>query len=155
MPYLKPGLIACWIILFSSACWAWQGQCVGVIDGDTIIVMHENQEFRVNLYGLECPEKGQPFRDMARHYTYRRVCGKVVQIKPLLRDSYGRTQAWVYVGGRNLNHDLVGAGLAWHNFEDAPNPELKSLEKEARARKRGLWIDSKPIPPLAYRKTRR
>jgi len=32
---------------------------------------------------------------------------------------------------------------------------LEGLEKEARAAKKGLWVDPAPIPPWVYRKARR
>ena len=54
--------------------------------------------------------------------------------------------------GRNLNHELVRAGFAWWYRKYAPEDEtLKQLEQEARAAKRGLWVDAKPIPPWQWR----
>lgn len=58
--------------------------------------------------------------------------------------------------GRVLNHELVKAGLAWWVRQYAPeNAEVARLEKEAREAKRGLWRDSKPLPPWVFRKIRR
>lgn len=35
------------------------GRVVGVIDGDTIEVLHNTNPERVRLSGIDCPEKGQ------------------------------------------------------------------------------------------------
>ena len=37
------------------------GQGVGVIDGDSIRVMHHGKAEHVRLNGIDCPEKKQPF----------------------------------------------------------------------------------------------
>jgi micrococcal nuclease len=35
------------------------------------------------------------------------------------------------------------------------DPELKALELQARAEKRGLWVDPNPIPPWVWRRMKR
>jgi endonuclease YncB( thermonuclease family) len=57
--------------------------------------------------------------------------------------------------GRNLNRELVQAGLAWWYRKYAPDDrELEKLEAEARSAKRGLWQDPNPVPPWEFRKKR-
>ncbi|MEP6959075.1 MAG: hypothetical protein ABI980_10140 [Nitrospirota bacterium] len=36
------------------------GPVVGVLDGDTVEVLHHQHPERVRLSGIDCPEKGQP-----------------------------------------------------------------------------------------------
>jgi micrococcal nuclease len=58
--------------------------------------------------------------------------------------------------GRNLNRELVKAGLAWSYRQYARHDrELERLEAEARKAKRGLWADSNPIPPWEWRRSQR
>ena len=58
--------------------------------------------------------------------------------------------------GRNLNHELVKAGMAWWYRRYAPEDEtLKQLEAEARDAKRGLWVDPHPVPPWQLRGMRK
>jgi hypothetical protein len=58
--------------------------------------------------------------------------------------------------GTNVNHALVKDGWCWWYRKYAPfNSELEKLESEARAAKKGLWVDLAPIPPWVYRKARR
>jgi endonuclease YncB( thermonuclease family) len=39
----------------------YTGRVVGVLDGDTIEVLHNTHPERVRLSGIDCPEKGQPW----------------------------------------------------------------------------------------------
>jgi micrococcal nuclease len=58
--------------------------------------------------------------------------------------------------GTNVNLALVKDGWCWWYMKYAPfNSELEKLESEARAAKKGLWVDLAPIPPWVYRKARR
>ena len=152
----KASLLVFILVLLSSITWAWEGKCVGVSDGDTIKVMHEGKAERIRLYGIDCPERKQAYGQKAKKFTSDMVFRKTVEVLQVDTDRYGRTVAWVYVGGRggrNLNHDLVGVGLAWHYVRYAPdNPELKRIQADAQSNKRGLWRDSQPIPPWEYRR---
>lgn len=49
--------------------WAYSGKVVGVLDGDTIEVMHRGKVERVRLQGIDCPEKGQAFSNKAKQFT--------------------------------------------------------------------------------------
>ena len=57
--------LACLIILliaFPAQAADWQGKVVHVADGDTITVLKDgNEQVKVRLYGIDCPEKGQAF----------------------------------------------------------------------------------------------
>ena len=56
-------------------------------------------------------------------------------------DRYKRTAAdTILPDGRNLNQELVRAGLAWwYRQYGCREMVLRDLEQEARAAKRGLW----------------
>ena len=57
--------------------------------------------------------------------------------------------------GRNLNRELVNAGLAWWYRQYARNDrELERMEAEARKAKRGLWADLNPVPPWEWRRSK-
>jgi len=42
------------------------GKGVGLLDGDTIEVLHNTYPERIRLSGIDCPEKGQAFGKKAR-----------------------------------------------------------------------------------------
>ncbi len=80
--------------------------------------------------------------------------GKEVTVKVFAVDKYGRTIGEVILpGGKNLNQQLVGAGMCWWYRQYAPKDTgLKQLEAKAREARRGLWVDPNPIPPWKWRK---
>jgi micrococcal nuclease len=126
---------------------------IGVADGDTITVLRDTTQIRVRLHGIDAPERGQPFGTRARQFTSEAAFGKVVRIEPTDRDRYGRIVAEVILpDGRNLNRELVRAGLAWWFRRYARHDaELERLEGEARAARLGLWADPHPVPPWQWR----
>jgi endonuclease YncB( thermonuclease family) len=133
----------------------WQGEVVGVSDGDTISVMHHGKGEKVRLYGIDCPEKSQAFGKRAKQFTSDMVFGKTVEVKPVTTDRYGRTIAWVYVNGSSLNEDLLTAGLAWHYKRYSSESHLAELEIGARRQKVGLWSDPHAVPPWDFRRHKR
>lgn len=130
----------------------WTGQVVGVSDGDTITVMHHDKGERIRLYGIDCPEKKQPFGKRAKQFTSNMVFGKIVEVSPGTTDRYGRTIAWVYVNGNCLNEELLKAGLAWHYKRYSSEKRLADLESEAKQGKVGSWSHPKPIAPWDFRR---
>lgn len=130
------------------------GLVVGVIDGDTIDVLHNGKGDRIRLNGIDCPEKGQAFGQKAKHATASLVFDKEVTIQTHGKDKYGRTIADVLLpDGMNLNQELVKQGWCWWYRKYAPGDTvLEGLEKEAREARKGLWADPSPVPPWVWRK---
>lgn len=133
----------------------FSGKVVGVSDGDTIRVMREGKAELVRLWGIDCPESRQPFGMRAKQFTGELAFGLKVRIEVRDTDRYGRTVAEVFLpDGKNLNHELVRAGLAWWYRQYAKSDQvLARLESEARVVRRGLWNDDGPVPPWEWRKT--
>ena len=124
------------------------GKVVGVIDGDTIEVLHNGQAERIRLNGIDCPEKGQPFGKKAKQFTSALVFSKEVTIKPYKRDRHGRTVADIFLADQtNVSYEIVRAGLACWYRKYSKDPNLAELETQAREDKKGLWADANPIPP--------
>ena len=149
-------LLICLLPLFlPSPSYAWTGACVAVTDGDTIKVMHEGKTEKIRLYGIDCPEKKQPFGTKAKQFTGGLVFGKIVDVDALEKDRYGRTIAWVYISDKCLNGELLKAGLAWHYKRYSKETSLAEMEDTARLQKIGLWTDPHPVPPWSWRRERR
>jgi len=135
---------------------------VAVADGDTVSVLRDGTTtVKIRLNGIDCPEKKQPFGTRAKQFTSDLAFGKTVKVKEKEKDRYGRTLGEVILpDGRSLNQELVRAGMAWWYRHYAPkDKELEALEKEARAGKLGLWINTDtaapPVPPWAWRKEKK
>jgi micrococcal nuclease len=152
-------LSACVLLLVTApsaglaAAAQFTGQVVGIIDGDTIDVLHNGQAERIRLNGIDCPEKKQPYGTKAKQFTSGLIFAKQVTVKAFKKDRHGRTVADVLLpDGTNVSHELVKAGFAWWYKQYSPHDEtLAGLEAEAREQKRGLWADPHPLPPWEVR----
>lgn len=141
-------------VLSCSGDASFSGKCVGVTDGDTIKVMKGGKAVRIRLFGVDCPERGQDFYKRAKEFTSDMVYGRVVEVRPVDQDDYGRLVAWVSLEGKTLNEELVSAGMAWWYKRYAPKEkELARLEKQARKGRKGLWSLPDPTPPWEFRRS--
>ena len=130
------------------------GKVVSITDGDTIRVMHDGAAERIRLWGIDCPESKQAFGTRAKQFTGDLAFGQTVTVRMKDIDRYKRTVAEIILpDGRNLNQEIVRAGLAWWYQQYARRETvLRDLEQEARNAKRGLWSDPKPVEPWDRRK---
>lgn len=83
--YLKPfkSRLCCLFIaviflflVFPVSVSAWETTVDKVHDGDTIEVSSNGRMFNICLYGIDCPEKDQPFGMKAKRYVSRMCKGK-------------------------------------------------------------------------------
>ena len=63
--------------------------------------------------------------------------------------------AKVKCAGVDANAAQVKHGMAWVYRQYARVQNLYILEHDAKAERRGLWIDISPTPPWAFRKLKR
>lgn len=143
------------LILLPSFSWAWSGEVVGIMDGDTITVLNSKtiKDVKIRLYGIDWPEKGQAFGKRAKQFT-----SKVVEVKVMDTDRYGRTVALVAVNKQILNEELLKAGYAWVYYQYCHEMICHAwadYQFAAKLDKRGLWVDPDPIPPWEFRRKRR
>lgn len=145
-----------------------RGRVVGVTDGDTIKVLDVNNVVhKVRLQGIDAPEKVQPFGNTSRKHLERMVAGQQVLVRFAERDKYGRILGGVWAQPRDcprcantlfVNHAQILAGMAWwyryyaDEQSEADRAQFESAEREAIARKSGLWADPNPVPPWVWRR---
>jgi len=130
------------------------GTPVAIVDGETLEVVYEGTRVRVRLYGIEAPEKHQAFCRRAKRYLRTLAWQQEVTVTVRAPERDGRVVGEVHLAdGRNLSQELVKAGLAWHDVQDAPQDTvLQQLQAEAQAAKRGLWSVPHPVPPWAFQR---
>lgn len=129
---------------------------IGIKDGDTIELLKNNQPVTVRLYGVDAPEKNQPYGTQAKNFASELAFGKYVLLQEKGQDRYGRTIAEVLLpDGRSLNQELVANGFAWYYKAYANDPKLGYLENDARRLERGLWSQPNPVAPWDFRKNKR
>lgn len=135
---------------------AFEGKVVNVADGDTITVLtSDHQQIKVRLYGIDCPEGGQSFGNIAKKYTAKLTAGKHARVTPYDTDRYGRTVGVVTVNGKNVNESLIAAGLAWQFRKYCKEifcEDWLTIEQLAKSTGIGLWADKAPVPPWEYRR---
>jgi micrococcal nuclease len=142
------------LILTPLVSFGWQGKVVGVSDGDTITVMHDGKGEKIRTYGIDCPEGHQDFGSKAKQFTSDMVFGKVVDVRKMDTDRYGRTVGIVTVNGKTLNEELLKSGMAWFfnkYCKESFCGQWKQYEEKARSGKVGLWSVPNPIPPWEFR----
>lgn len=126
-----------------------------IIDGDTIVVIHDNKQEKVRLLGVDTPESVDPRRKVecfskeAAVFLADLSLGKKVRLESdetqQLKDKYGRLLRYVFLGdGRMLNYLLIQEGYAYEYTYDLPytyQDAFKNAQLQAMSDKKGLWSD--------------
>ena len=125
------------------------GTCKRVVDGDTL---HLEDGTKVQIWGIDAPEKGQPYADKATAYLEKTSKGRKLTIKVKETDRYGRKVAEVAAGDTDLGLFMVRSGMAWHDDYNAPDAtNLAAAMKKAKKAKKGLWKEKNPVKPCDFR----
>lgn len=157
MPHCLFGLL---LVLLPISAFAWSGEVIEVHDGDTLQVRDEQGSVRkVRIYGVDCPELGQPFGQEAQAMTARMVMGKTVEVIPAQKKSYKREVAGIVLLSdlAVLQDVLVSVGLAWvdNRFCKLAICDLWRMHQADAKRAdppRGLWAAPEPLAPWDWRK---
>lgn len=129
------------------------GKVIAITDGDTFkLLTQDSTQIKIRVANIDCPEKKQPFYQKAKQFTSEAIFSKNVTLKILKNDRYGRFVAEViYNDSLELGHQLVKNGYAWHFIKYSNDPQLTTLENQAREKKLGLWSDPEAIAPWEWR----
>ena len=159
--------IALILLVFPAISFAGQFSVTRVADGDTIIVVNNGKQLRVRLVGIDAPEtskkknqSGQPYSRKSTRYLASLVLNKSVEVKSYGTDRYGRTLGVVFVGEKNVNLEMVKAGLAEvYRGKSAGGLDLEpywNAEDEAKKAGIGIWsLGDKYISPKEWRRMHR
>lgn len=133
------------------------GKVVRVADGDTLSLLDEDKkQHKIRLFGIDTPERDQPFGRAASRFLASHVAGKTVGIDEVDVDNYGRSVAIVYLDNVNINLLMVQTGHAWwYRHYASQYDDLRLAEAAAKDSRIGLWADSDPVPPWDWRRGRR
>lgn len=150
-------------VLVAAVCGGWTaravaeehetiGKVVEVVDGDTVRLAHDGKVETVHLLHIDAPELAQPYGLKAKQYCQDLCLAEQVRVVWEERDERGALLGMVHEeDGFNVNFEMVKAGLAWDARAQTNDRTLAELEAEARKAKRGLWADSRPVPPWEFR----
>lgn len=152
------------LLAFVTTAQAGQFRVTKVYDGDTIRAQGHDIEIKVRLMGIDAPETskkkgeaGQPYGQAAKKHLTKLVYGKMVDIKSYGIGYYGRLLGVIHLDGKNINLEMVRAGLAEvykgkmrKDFD--PFPYLEA-EEVARTIHRGIWSPGNIyVSPRIWRK---
>ena len=112
------------------------------------------RQVKVRLGEIDTPESnGQPYGERAKQTLSDLAYNKQARVVVQDTDKYGRTVGRVYVGGVDVNAEMVKQGAAWVYRTYAKDQVLYRLEEQAKAAKRGLWAlpEAERMPPWEWR----
>ena len=132
---------------------SFDAQVIVVLDGDTVMVLHDNKKTTIRLAGIDAPEKLQAAGAASRDALAALVLRKAVRITPKAVDEYGRVVGLVQAGNINVNEEQLRRGWAWEYSQYHADKALIELQAEAQRARRGLWAAANPVPPWEFRKT--
>lgn len=141
---------------FIASADSFEGRVVNVLDGDTVQVLRQdNTNVRVRLYGIDAPEKDQPWGQQSKKYLIEAVASKAVSVTGDVHDKYGRFLGTLWLKGKDVNASMVAAGYAWaYRYKGiATVSEYAAMENTARKTAVGLWRDKEPVEPFQWRKS--
>lgn len=131
-----------------------------IIDLNYRMINVQNEEvlarkYRIRLRGIDAPESAMPYGKQAKEELAQLVQGKCLRVLVYGDDRYGRCVGDIYCNGIFAQEMMLKKGLAWHYTAYDHRTELANWEKEARAKRVGLWASSNPEEPWNWRKDRR
>ncbi|WLD13300.1 thermonuclease family protein [Planctellipticum variicoloris] len=128
------------------------GKVIRIADGDTLTILtDDNLQVKIRLEGIDAPERGQAYGMRATTALAEMVSGRVVNVHTTGTDKYDRTLGFVEVDGTDVNLKLVEDGWGWHFTKYNSQEKFATAERAARAAKRGLWAQDRPMAPWDYR----
>jgi micrococcal nuclease len=131
------------------------GLVTHIVDGDTYDIMLDGQKTRIRMDGIDAPERGMDYYKQAKNYLGELCENNEIRVEITDTDRYGRSIAKSYLpDGRELGHEMVKAGMAWHYKKYSDDATLSQLEQEAKNAGIGLWSLSNPEAPWEHRKKR-
>lgn len=142
-----------------------RGKVVYVDDGDTLVVLDEQQQqHKVRLTDLDAPETakarfrklGQPFGAASGRNLARLAKGKPAVAHCYEYDRNERLVCRVIVDNVDLSLAQIHSGYAWANGANrryVRDERAYQYEQQARRTRVGLWADPNPIAPWVWRRS--
>lgn len=120
---------------------ATSGTITGVVDGDSLHVTTADGMLTVRLADINAPERGECYADEARSHLAGDE-GSPVALEVVGTDQFDRALAFLSVGDRHLNLEMVTLGLAialTPDPDDTRGADILAAERRAHDEGVGLW----------------
>ena len=87
-------------------------EVVHVVDGDTVDIMVDGFKIRLRLLDINTPERGKVGYQEAKQRMRELVLNRYVTVETQGWGRYGRTLAYIYIDGVEINQLMYCEGLA-------------------------------------------
>ena len=166
LPGMIPAVVV-YLMLLHGIAHAGQFKVMRIYDGDTLRAKGYGIEIKVNLIGIDAPEisikknePSQPYGQQAKKFLATMVLDKKVTIKGYGTDKYNRVLGVVYIDDKNVNIEMIKAGLA--EFDRSNTPKLfdpmpyQLAATAAKKAEEGMWsLGDRYMSPREWRRMQR
>jgi len=139
-----------------------RGRVVAITDGDTLTLLNTfKRQHKIRLAGIDAPETGQPYGKLAKHHLSEQLMNREITVVSQKIDRYGRFVGKVLFQGRDVCLEQIRAGYAWiyadyeAELSSQDRARYTAAVQDAKVARRGLWAESSPQPPWAFRRASR
>jgi len=143
-------IILGWYFVSPAAGLAWTGRVIEVQNALVLTVVHENEEKKVRLFGIEVIQPGKSMAEQANKYTTEMLLGKEATFE-VVDSGPEYFFAVVTQGETIINDELVRQGYAWvvPRYQNTPyGIKLTSIQANAKKKGAGVWADKNGKLPL-------
>ena len=152
-------LLSSSILISNAFGYEYQALVVKVIDGDTIVVNHNNDRRKIRLIYIDAPEIDQVYGKDSKIFLKNILSNQIITVNTIKKDKYSRelSEIYLYFDGNSIfvNAKMIKSGNAWVYKHNRKNEYLINLENFARTHKSGLWSKNTAIEPWIFRKTKK
>jgi endonuclease YncB( thermonuclease family) len=133
------------------------GTVAEIHDGDTITIICLKRPLKVKLMAIDAPEKGQAYADVAKQHLTDLILNKFVSVEYSGLGPNGLIIGKVYIKEMDVGAQMIRDGVAWYDktyesrLTETERQVYAASEIAARNEQRGIWQDTAPVPPWAYR----
>lgn len=132
------------------------GKVIEVKSGDVITISNLNRPVRVKLLGVDAPELGQPFADVAKKHLYDLVYDKPVTVEYSGIGADSSVTGRVLLNQTDIGAQMIRDGAAWFDLHNQGRLSVEEREvyqqseQAARGERRGLWQAENPVAPWEF-----
>jgi len=150
-------LLAVLAAALAPPAFALSGVVTRVSDGDTVWVRPDDaprrKPVKLRLVGIDAPERCQPWGAEATAALSERVLHRRVEVPTQGVDAHGRVLGGLFLAdGSDVAAWMVAQGHAWSpRWQHRPGPYERE-QREAQARRLGLFADPAALEPWRFRR---
>jgi len=127
-----------------------KGTIIRIIDGDTYVFLTTNGSITVRMYGIDAPERDQPFSKESSEFLSKYL-NQAAVTKVNGTDKEDRSVGTLIVNGKDINLLSLRGGYSWHYKRYSSDKEYADAEEYARRNNLRIWSLPNPIPPWTWR----